>query len=254
MLTIRTTLLSSLLIIATLVTSVVFSNEIRRSRNGLCHDKSSHSFDAMKYYDKYASLELCLSVPGSRLPKHMISSGDADSLSAKAKKSFGQKAYDRHNWKHWNKGVDTSDCINTRHEILVKQATPGTVTMSYDGCTVTKGRWHDDYSGDLYINPRDLDIDHIIPLNYAFYHGGADWPKSKKEKFANDPINLIAVSASLNRQKSAQGPSQWMPPNHSYRCQYLARWQQVLSKYPSIVMSASEQRIVSKMANACIAY
>ena len=31
-----------------------------------------------------------------------------------------------------------------------------------------------------------IDIDHIIPLKYAFEMGASDWRKSKKEKFAND--------------------------------------------------------------------
>ncbi|MCI2285898.1 HNH endonuclease family protein [Colwellia sp. MSW7] len=219
---------------------------------GLCHDKSSHSFSMMKHYDKYASLESCLSVPGSRVPKHMANASNVELSSTRAIQSFSNKSYNRHNWKHWNEGQNPNDCINTRHETLVRQAVPRTVTMSRDGCFVSTGKWLDDYSGDLYVNPRDLDIDHIVPLNYAYKHGGANWSKSKKELFANDPINLIAVSASLNREKSAKGPANWLPPNHSYRCQYLARWQQVLIKYPSIVMNSAEQRTVRKMAQACI--
>jgi hypothetical protein len=38
--------------------------------------------------------------------------------------------------------------------------------------------------------------------------------------FANDLDNLILAKASLNRQKGAKGLDEWLPPNHSYRCEY----------------------------------
>jgi hypothetical protein len=242
----------SMVIIPSLFINSVSADEVKRSRSGLCHDKTSHSFNSMKYYDSYNSLSSCLAVPGSRLPKHMQDSLKKKLSSKKAYDSFNQSSYNRNNWKHWNKGLNVHDCVNTRHETLARQAVSGTVRMSKDGCFVSSGKWNGMYSGDVFYDPRKMDIDHIIPLNYAFRNGGANWPKSKKEVFANDPINLIAVSASLNRQKSAMGPAQWLPPNQPYRCQYTTRWNNVLIKYPSIVMPSGEQRIFNKMKRACV--
>ncbi|WP_236079024.1 HNH endonuclease family protein [Marinobacter nauticus] len=48
-------------------------------------------------------------------------------------------------------------------------------------------------------NAAEVDIDHVVPLNWAWGHGASSWPRQKREKFANDPVNLIPVEASLNR-------------------------------------------------------
>jgi hypothetical protein len=41
--------------------------------------------------------------------------------------------------------------------------------------------------------------------------------------FANDPLNLLAVAASANRQKGDGGTVTWLPANKSFRCSYAAR-------------------------------
>lgn len=157
--------------------------------------------------------------------------------------------YNRHDWKHWS-DFD-KDCMNTRHEILNDQAKQGTVKYSPDGCYVSRGEWHDPFSGKVITRASDLDVDHIIPLKWAHEHGGASWSKKKKEAFANDPTNLLAVEDNLNQSKGAKGPTQWMPPNHSFRCDYLGLWQTVLAKYFSLKMTAKELRIYKKQLNAC---
>ena len=61
------------------------------------------------------------------------------------------------------------------------------------------------YSGEVIFDASKLDIDHIVPLKWDWGHGANEWSKEKREKFANDPVNLVAVEASLNRQKGAKG-------------------------------------------------
>ncbi len=156
--------------------------------------------------------------------------------------------YNRKEWKHWS-DFD-GDCMNTRHEILKAQA-DGPIKLSRDGCYVSKGVWNDSFSGKKYTKPSDLDVDHIIPLKWANGHGGSVWSAAKKERFANDPINLLAVDDGLNQSKGAKGPDEWMPPNHSYRCEYLRVWKAVLSAYPSLRMAASEARIFKRQLGAC---
>ncbi len=140
--------------------------------------------------------------------------------------------------------------MNTRHEILKAQSV-WPVRFSPDGCYVSKGRWLDPYSGKTYTRASDLDIDHVIPLKWAHEHGGANWPVQKKEAFANDPRNLLAVDDGLNQSKGAKDPTQWMPPNQTYRCQYLSHWQQVLALYPSLEMTPKESRTFERQLAAC---
>ena len=78
-----------------------------------------------------------------------------------------------------------------------------------------------------------------------------NWSLDRKETFANDPRNLLAVDDGLNQAKGAKGPTQWMPPNHSYRCEYLIHWQQVLTWYPELKMTPKENRIFERQLLAC---
>lgn len=157
--------------------------------------------------------------------------------------------YNRDEWEHWS-DFD-GDCMNTRHEVLNNQAEYGTVKHSPDGCYVSRGRWLDPFSGEIYTRASDLDVDHVIPLKWAHTHGGANWSKEKKEMFANDQENLLAVDDSLNQQKGAKGTDLWMPPNEGFWCGYLQIWNRVLTKYPDLKMVKSEETDFRRMLNTC---
>lgn len=156
--------------------------------------------------------------------------------------------YNRDSWSHWS-DFD-NDCMNTRHEILLVQA-DGPVKRTSNDCSILTGTWNDPFSGNTFSLASDLDVDHIIPLKWASEHGGLKWPANKKERFANDPLNLLAVDDSLNQSKGAKGPTQWMPPNHAFRCEYLGLWQSVLSKYSGLKMTSKENRTFKKQLAAC---
>lgn len=111
--------------------------------------------------------------------------------------------------------------------------------------------WNDPFSGKIFTRTSDLDIDHVVPLYWAHAHGGANWPLEKKEEFANDMRNLLAVDNELNQRKGARGPSEWMPPNQSFRCDYLRIWIDVMKIYPGLAFTSSEQRIVNGQLKTC---
>lgn len=113
-----------------------------------------------------------------------------------------ETAYDRSYFSGW---VDADgDCQDTRAEMLIA-ASRATPTLRPDGCTVVAGLWLDPYSGRTFRSASQIDIDHLVPLKWAWEHGAATWPKRKADRFALDPDNLVAVSASQNRSKGALG-------------------------------------------------
>jgi hypothetical protein len=69
--------------------------------------------------------------------------------------------------------------------------------------------------------------------------------------FANDVDNLILAKASLNRQKGAKGLDEWLPPNQSYRCEYISRFNSVMAQY-ELSYIPSEKRIINRMVRACV--
>jgi len=213
---------------------------VKLSNSGICHDETSAFYSRTKKYTVYENIEACLS-SGGRLPRgHAKSSSDASSPTS--------DKYNRDDWNHW---IDKDgDCQSERAEQLIRQSSTAVLFDKPDNCTVDKGTFYDPYSGKVFIDDDDLDIDHRVPLGYASARGGSAWSKELKEQFANDPENVIAVSKYLNRQKGAAGPTEWMPPNHKYRCEYLKSFDGVVQKY-GLQYFPAEKRVIDKMLAAC---
>ena len=149
-------------------------------------------------------------------------------------------SYDRKEWRHWA-DLD-GDCQNTRAEILIaKNAGP----LTLQGCRVVLGRWLAPYTGDVFVNAGRLDIDHIVPLKEAHISGGEHWSRAKKRAFANDPENLLPVSASANLSKGGKDPAKWMPPLATYHCEYAARWWLVKAKHRLTMDSAERAKLLA---------
>ena len=136
--------------------------------------------------------------------------------------------YDRDAFGGW--ADDDGDCLNTRHEFLSELST-GPVQFSANRCRVVRGRWLDPYTDQIFTDSSDLDIDHLVPLYWAWQRGAWSWSDEKKRKFGNDPRNLFAVDDGTNRLKSAQGPLEWLPPNKSFHCQYVSRFYRIVLIY-----------------------
>jgi len=156
--------------------------------------------------------------------------------------------YDRDDWKHWE-DFD-GDCQNTRHELLIASSEVPVTFTSTTGCTVATGQWLDPYTGDTYTLASDLDVDHVIPLNYAHLHGGAVWSAFVKKLFANDPENLLAVDDGENQSKSAKGPGDWMPPDEDYHCEYARQWDFLMKKY-ELVLDVEDLGAIELVLGAC---
>ena len=76
-----------------------------------------------------------------------------------------------------------------------------------------------------------LDIDHVVALGNAWATGIQYEPAYIRLRLATDPLNLLAVDPSQNRQKGDSNAASWLPPVTSYRCSYVARQIAVKKKY-----------------------
>lgn len=158
-----------------------------------------------------------------------------------------EEGYNRSDWKHWS-DLDGNKC-DTRQDTLIKDGTD-IVMRQGTTCRVESGKWIGPYNGETFTNPSDLDIDHIIPLEYASFHGGAKWDAKKKEQFANDPQNLLATSAKENRSKGSKGPADYMPPREEFQCSYASSWINLSSKY-NLSITDKDKRELSRALRTC---
>src|SRR3990167_2596798 len=157
--------------------------------------------------------------------------------------AIAQPSYRRADWRYWLEA--DGDCQNTRQEVLIEESLIQ-VTLSPDGCRVLAGQWLDPYGGEGYTDPRQLDIDHVVPLGAAHRMGGWRWSRMRKAEFANDPgapPHLTAPTARMNRQEGDRGPATWLPPRTRSQCRYVRAWQAIATRW-ALALSPADQAAV----------
>ena len=164
--------------------------------------------------------------------------------------SKNNPSYSRDDYKHW---IDAdNDCQNTRQEVLILESLEP-VKLDSKGCKVVRGKWYDPYTDKYFTNPRDLDVDHFIPLAEADRSGAHQWSKEKKMQYANDLEDeevLIAVDKRANRSKGDKDPSEWLPQNRNYQCEYIKNWQKVKKKW-KLEMDKKEKNFIAAKNKEC---
>lgn len=146
--------------------------------------------------------------------------------------------------------VDGNNC-NTRDDMLKRDLQERQMEGS---CRVIAGMlFPDPYTGSpiRYVRGRSLvDIDHVVALGQAWESGAAQWLFPQRVRFANDPLNLLAVSASANRQKSDREAAAWLPANRGFRCAYIARQIAVKVKY-RLSITQPEKEAMQRVLASC---
>jgi hypothetical protein len=95
-----------------------------------------------------------------------------------------------------------------------------------------------------------VDIDHVVALGDAWQMGAGQWAARERVSFANDPLNLLAVSASANRQKGDADAASWLPRTKPFRCAYVARQVAVKLKY-QLAATVAEQAAMRRVLDSC---
>lgn len=160
-----------------------------------------------------------------------------------------RSGYDRALFEHW---IDADgDGCDTRREVLIQESlTPVTVGA---GCLISGGTWISLYDDFTSSDPSDFDIDHLVPLAEAWDSGASTWSDSQRRNFANDlgsSYALIAVSRSSNRSKSDRDPSDWLPSNSAYVCEYLQQWVSVKQQW-DLSVDELEARELDHVLKSC---
>ncbi|MEQ4304973.1 HNH endonuclease family protein [Plantactinospora sp. B6F1] len=145
-------------------------------------------------------------------------------------------------WRHAGKNCDVRDTVLQRDGTGIKLS----------GCNVVGGRWSSRYDKRTLADPSAVDIDHMVPLANAWRSGADEWDDDKRGDFANDldRPQLFAVSASSNRSKGDQDPSQWKPPNRGDWCRYAEDWIAV-KHYWRLSVTSAEKGALDDMLGSC---
>lgn len=159
--------------------------------------------------------------------------------------------YVKSDWRHW---IDVDgDCQTTRDEVLIEESEIPVTFKTNNNCIVESGRWTDSYTGEIFTDPKELDVVHLVPLKNAHRSGGWEWTYQMKSGYANymaHPEHLIAVKASATRSKGAKGPDEWLPDNQQYRCQYVKDWDSIKNRW-NLTLTESEIITIQEVKSAC---
>jgi Protein of unknown function (DUF1524)/Excalibur calcium-binding domain len=149
--------------------------------------------------------------------------------------------------------ADQNGC-DTRDDILRRDLTDLSYESGDRECVVTSGALADPYTAttiDFVVGDGDLvDIDHVVALGNAWVTGADRWDTGHRTTFANDPLNLLAVDASANRQKGDGDTATWLPHNKGYRCRYVARQVSVKAKY-GLWVTPPEREAMARVLTTC---
>ena len=159
--------------------------------------------------------------------------------------------YTRSAFSHW-RDPDRNGC-DGRNDTLKRDLTNVVFKADTDGCKVVSGELKDPYSGttiQFILGKSEVDIDHVVALSHAWQVGAFQWSDAKRLEFANDPMNLLAVSARLNRQKGDGDAATWLPPAKSYRCAYVSRQVVVKVKY-GLWVTSPEKAAIQRVLQSC---
>lgn len=151
--------------------------------------------------------------------------------------------------------VNRNGC-DTRNDMLRRDMTRDVFRSGTRNCVMLSGTLADKYLGRTYTWRRGtttsslVQIDHVVALSDAWQKGAQRWSSARRAAFANDPLNLLAVNGKLNTQKGASDAASWLPPNKSYRCDYVARQASVKRKY-GLWVTAAEKSAMLRVLGSC---
>jgi hypothetical protein len=163
--------------------------------------------------------------------------------------------YDRARFGQAWADVDRNGC-DTRNDVLRRDLDAFVLKAGTHGCLVLRGTLHDPYTGRTIEFVRGqqtsiaVQIDHVVALSDAWQKGAQQWGADKRERFANDPLNLLAVDGPTNGRKGDGDAATWLPPAKGYRCRYVARQVAVKKAYGLWVTSA-EKAAMERVLSSC---
>ncbi|GAA1976538.1 HNH endonuclease family protein [Catenulispora subtropica] len=140
---------------------------------------------------------------------------------------------------------------DTRNDVLARDGQNLAYT-SGSHCVISSMTLYNPYKSETITwtkaKASSVQIDHVIPLSYAWQMGAARWPEDQRKQLANDPLNLLAVDGPDNASKGDSGPAEWLPPNQAIRCSYSVRFAEVALKYKLAVAKEDKAAMLSQCA------
>jgi hypothetical protein len=149
--------------------------------------------------------------------------------------------------------IDRNGC-DQRNDVLARDLDGPAFKPGTRDCLVLSGTLSDPYTGQPVgflrgqLTSDDVQIDHVVALSDAWQTGAQQLDPAARERFANDPLNLVATAGPVNQAKGDSDAASWLPPLRSAWCPYVARQVAVKSAYGLWVTNAERDTIAAVLA------
>ena len=141
---------------------------------------------------------------------------------------------------------------DARNRVLARDLTAALFRAGH--CVVTEGTLVSPYTRAVIHFVRgplsaQVQIDHVVALGDAWQTGAQSWTAARRQAFANDPVELLAVDGSSNEAKGDADAASWLPPNKAFRCTYAQRQVTIKAKYGLWVTPAEHDALARQLSH-----
>jgi hypothetical protein len=105
---------------------------------------------------------------------------------------------------------------------------------------VVKGEWVDPYTLNSINDLRKIGLDQLVSYKEAHRYGAAYWSHTERMQLVNDADNIVPVSAESKKERDGRPPTEWMPENKDYWCDYIVKREIIQRKY-NLYLPAEER-------------
>ncbi|MBO9553629.1 MAG: HNH endonuclease [Cellulomonas sp.] len=184
-----------------------------------------------------------------------VAGGQAALRALSVRAPASDAGYDRSRFGTAWADIDRNGC-DTRNDVLRRDLTAVVLKAGAHGCVVQSGTLADPYTGTTIRFVRGsgsaaVQIDHVVALDAAWRTGAQAWSATRREAFANDPANLLAVDGHANQDKGAADAGAWLPPDPGYRCVYAMRQVRVKAAY-GLWVTRTERDALAGALDGCV--
>ena len=140
---------------------------------------------------------------------------------------------------------------DARNRVLARDLTKTTLQGS---CIVKTGILVSPYSGatiNFGANPAAVQVDDVVALADAWQTGAQTWTAAKREIFANDLLDLLAVDAASAKQKGDADAATWLPSNKLFQCDYVETQVDVKTRY-GLWVTQAEHDAIARVLASCV--
>ncbi|WP_336714421.1 GmrSD restriction endonuclease domain-containing protein [Arthrobacter sp. USHLN218] len=194
--------------------------------------------------------ELVSEAPADPSPGTSLAQLETIAIKGRAPKT----GYDRDLFGRGWKDPDRNGC-DARNDTLNRDLSSIVHKPGTHGCVVASGVLADPLTGTTIHFVRGnatstaVQIDHVVPLSDAWQKGAQQLVSEEREALGNDPLNLLATDGPTNGAKGDGDAATWLPPNKSFRCEYVAIQTAVKAKY-GLWMTQAEHDAIHRILTA----